>query len=98
MKISGTLEIQDDGSLLHIEKFSDGHALNQAEYLRATKAHKGGKLLDFVSDEIGEPQYAYPPWLEQMWAQKWGISLQDPALDHVIQVELNSGDYERFRI
>jgi len=98
MKISGKLEIQGDGSLLHIEKFSDGHAVNEAEYLRATKNHKGGKLLDFVSEEIGEPQYAYPPWLEQVWAQKWGITLQDPALDHVVQVELNSGEYEKFRI
>jgi hypothetical protein len=61
------------------------------------REHKGGKLLDFVSDEC-EPQYCYPPWLEQMWAQKWGIRLDDPALEEVVQIELNSGQFEKFRI
>ena len=97
MKIAGTLEIQDDGSLLHIEKFSDSHAFSEAEHARAAREHKGGKLLDFVSYEC-EPQYCYPPWLEQMWAQKWGVRLDDPAIEDVVQIELNSGEYERFRI
>ena len=96
MKISGELKFQD-GKLLHIEKFSDNAAYSAAEQARAIKKHKGGKLLDLVSGE-STPQYSYPLWLEQMWAQRWGLRLDDPALEDVIQIELNSGEYEHFRI
>jgi len=96
VKVSGELKIQD-GKLLHIEKFSDNAAYSAAEQARAIKRHKGGKLLDFVSGE-STPQYSYPPWLEQMWAQRWGLRMDDPALEDVIQIELNSGEYEHFRI
>ena len=96
MKVSGELKIQD-GKLLHIEKFSDNAAYSAAEQARAIKKHKGGKLLDFVSGE-STPQYSYPLWLEQQWAQQWGLRMDDPALEDVIQLELNSGQYEKFRI
>ena len=97
MKVAGKLEIQGDGSLLHVEKFSNEAAYNAADEARAIKEHKGGKLLDFVSEE-STPQYSYPLWLEQQWAQQWGIRLDDPALEDVIQIELQSGRYEKFRI
>ena len=97
MKISGELKFQDDGSILHIEKFSDSAAYSAAEQARAIKKHKGGKLLDFVSEE-STPQYSYPLWLEQKWAQDWGLRMDDPALEDVIQIELNSGQYEHLRI
>ena len=96
MKISGELKIQD-GKLLHIEKFSDNAAYSAAEQARAIKKHKGGKLLDFVSEE-STPQYSYPPWLEQLWSQNWGVRMDDPAFEDVVQLELQSGNYERFRI
>ena len=96
MKVSEEIKFQD-GKLLHIEKFSDDAAYSAAEQARAIKKHKGGKLLDFVSGE-STPQYSYPLWLEQKWAQQWGLRMDDPALDDVIQIELNSGKYEQFRI
>ena len=97
MKVSGELKFQDDGSILHVEKFSDSAAYSAAEQARAIVDHKGGKLLDFVSEE-STPQYSYPLWLEQKWAQQWGLRMDDPALDDVIQIELQSGNYEKFRI
>jgi hypothetical protein len=97
MKVSGELKFQDDGSILHVEKFSNEAAYSAAEEARAIKKHKGGKLLDFVSEE-STPTYSYPLWLEQKWAQQWGLRLDDPALDDVIQIELQSGNYEHFRI
>lgn len=97
MKVSGELKFQDDGTILHVEKFSDSAAYSAAEQARAIKAHKGGKLLDFVSEE-STPQYSYPLWLEQKWAQDWGLRMDDPALEDVIQIELNSGQYEYLRI
>ena len=97
MKVSGELKFQEDGSILHVEKFSDSAAYSAAEQARAIKAHKGGKLLDFVSEE-STPQYSYPLWLEQKWAQSWGLRMDDPALEDVIQIELQSGNYEKFRI
>jgi len=97
MKVAGKLEIQSDGSLLHVEKFSDSAAYSAAEQARAIVEHKGGKLLDFVSEE-STPQYSYPLWMEQKWASEWGLRMDDPALEEVIQIELNSGLYEHFRI
>ena len=66
--------------------------------MRHKREATGGKLLNFVNDEICEPQYAYPPWGEQMWSNKWGVRQDDPAFDDVVQIELNSGEYEKFRI
>jgi hypothetical protein len=97
MKISGELKFQDDGTILHVEKFSDSAAFSAAEQARAIKKHKGGKLLDFVSEE-STPQYSYPLWLEQMWSNRWKVRMDDPAFDDIVQLELNSGQYEKFRI
>ena len=96
MKVSEEVKIQD-GKLLHIEKFSDNAAFSAAEQARAVKEHTGGKLLDFVSGE-STPQYSYPMWLEQKWSQVWGVRMDDPAFEDVVQMELNSGEYEHFRI
>ena len=96
MKVSEEIKFQD-GKLLHIEKFSDSAAFSAAEQARAAKELKGGKLLDFVSGE-SEPQYSYPMWLEQMWSNRWKVRMDDPAFDDVVQMELNSGQYEKFRI
>ena len=96
MKVSEEIKFQD-GKLLHIEKFSDSAAFSAAEQARAVKEHTGGKLLDFVSGE-STPQYSYPMWLEQKWSQVWGVRMDDPAFEDVVQMELNSGEYEHFRI
>ena len=96
MKVSEEVKIQD-GKLLHIEKFSDSAAFSAAEQARAVKQHKGGKLLDFVSKE-STPQYSYPMWLEQMWSNRWKVRMDDPAFEDIVQLELNSGLYEKFRI
>lgn len=97
MKISEEFHFKDDGTLLHVEKFSHSAAFSAAEQARAVKEHTGGKLLDFVSKE-STPQYSYPLWLEQKWSQAWGVRMDDPAFDDVVQMELNSGKYEHFRI
>ena len=96
MKIGESFKIED-GRLVHIEKHDPNPFLGQATYLRHKK-EATGKIFNFVNDEICEPQYAYPPFLEQVWSQRWGVRMDDPAFDDVIQIELSSGDYERFRI
>ena len=96
MKIGESFKIED-GRLVHIEKHDPNPYLGQATYLRHKK-EATGKIFNFVNDEICEPQYAYPPFLEQVWSQRWGVRMDDPAFDDVIQIELSSGDYERFRI
>ena len=96
MKVGESFKIED-GRLVHIEKHDPNPYLGQATYLRHKK-EATGKLFNFVNDEICEPQYAYPPFLEQVWSQRWGVRQDDPAFDDVIQIELNSGAYERFRI
>ena len=96
MKVGESFKIED-GRLVHIEKHDPNPYLGQATYLRHKK-EATGKLFNFVNDEICEPQYAYPPFLEQVWSQRWGVRQDDPAFDDVIQIELSSGDYERFRI
>lgn len=97
MKLSEEFHFKDDGTLLHVEKFSHSAAFSAAEQARAIKQHTGGKLLDFVSGE-STPQYSYPLWLEQKWSQTWGVRLDDPAFEDVVQLELNSGRWEKFRI
>lgn len=88
----------EDGKLHHVEYFSKDAALNAADHMRKVKEHTGGKLLNFVGESFGEPQYSYPPWLEQLWSQQWGVRMDDPAFEEIVQLELNSGQYERFRI
>ena len=97
MKLAGDIKFNDDGSILHVEKFSDSAAFSETDHARAAREHKGGKLLDFVSNE-SEPQYCYPPWLEQLWSNKWKVRQDDPAFENVIQLEFQSGEWERFRV
>ena len=96
MKVGESFKIED-GRLVHIEKHDPNPYLGQATYLRHKK-EATGKIFNFVNDEICEPQYAYPPFLEQVWSNKWKVRMDDEAFDDVIQIELNSGQYERFRI
>ena len=97
MKIGERFKVED-GKLIHFEAFDPNKALADATYMRHKREATGGKLLSFVNDEICEPQYAYPPWLEQMWSNKWGVKQSDPAFEDVIQIELSSGSWEKFRI
>ena len=96
MKIGESFKVED-GKLIHFERHDPNPALAQANYLRHKK-EATGKIIDFVGAEICEPQYAYPPFIEQMWSNKWGVRQDDPAFEDVIQIELNSGEYEKFRI
>ena len=96
MKIGESFKVED-GKLIHFEAFDPNQGLADAQYMRH-KREATGKLFSFMGEEISEPQYAYPPWLEQQWSLRWGVRMDDPAFDDVIQIELNSGDYERFRI
>ena len=96
MKIGESFEVQD-GRLLHIEKHDPNPYLDQATYLRH-KREATGKIFNFMGEKIAEPQYAYPPFLEQVWSNKWGVRQDDEAFDSIVQIELNSGDYEKFRI
>jgi len=97
MKLGERFKVED-GKLIHFEAWDADKALSDATYMRHKREATGGKLLNFVNAEIMEPQYAYPPWLEQMWSNKWGVRQDDPAFDDVVQIELNSGEYEKFRI
>ena len=97
MKIGESLQIVN-GNLVHNEAWDPNVGLKQAERDRHAIQAKGGKLLNFVGEDIGEPQYSYPAWLEQLWSQQWGVRMDDPAFDDVIQMELNSGQYEKFRV
>ena len=97
MKIGENIQIVN-GNLVHNEVWDPNVGLKQAERDRHAIQASGGKLLNFVSDEVMEPQYSYPAWLEQEWSYRWGVRMDDPAFDDVIQLELNSGSYERFRI
>ena len=90
--------IFEGGKVQHIEKWDAGQAVRDAEKMRGVKDFTGGKLLNFVGGEVCEPQYSYPIWVEQMWATKWGVKQSDPAFESIIQLELNSGEWERFRI
>ena len=98
MKIGEDIQFDDQGRLVHIQKWDPNVGLQVADHMRKVKEFKGGKLLDFTSKEFGEPQYSYPMWLEEVWSQRWGVRLDDPAFEDVVQIELNSGEYEKFRI
>ena len=97
MKVGEKIEFIN-GNLVHHEAWDPNDGLKQAERMRHAKEHKGGKLLNFVGESFGEPQYSYPAWLEQLWSQNWGVRMDDPAFEDVVQMELNSGQYEKFRI
>ena len=97
MKIGESFKVED-GKLVHFESFDPNQGLADATYLRHKKEANGGKLFSFMGAEICEPQYAYPPWVEQTWALKWGVRQDDPAFEDVVQIELSSGSWERFRI
>ena len=97
MKLGENIFFQD-GKLVHQEAWDPNEGLRTAERMRAVKEHTGGKLLNFTSEEFGEPQYVYPPWLEQLWSQNWGVRIDDPAFEDVVQMELQSGQYEKFRV
>jgi hypothetical protein len=97
MKIGESFKVED-GKLVHFEAFDPNKALADATYMRHKREATGGKLLNFVNGEVCEPQYAYPPWLEQQWSLKWGVRQDDPAFEDVVQIELSSGSYEKFRI
>jgi hypothetical protein len=98
MKIGEDIQFDEHGRLVHIKAYDPNVGLEVAEKMRHAKDAKGGKLLNFVGKEFGEPQYSYPMWLEEVWSQRWGVRLDDPAFEEVIQIELNSGEYEKFRI
>ena len=89
---------EEDGRIYHVEQWDAARALKEAEYLRHMKEAKGGKLLDFAHGEVVEPKYCYPPWLEQIWSQRWGVKQDDEAFESIVQLELQSGEYERFRL
>lgn len=97
MKVGERFKIED-GRLVHLEAFDPNDGLRQAEYMRHAKEAKGGQLLSFISEEFGDPQYSYPPWLEQVWSNKWKVRMDDPAFEDVIQIELSSGAYEKFKL
>ena len=97
MKIGESFKVED-GRLIHKEAFDPNKALADATYMRHKREATGGKLFSFMGTEICEPQYAYPPWLEQVWSNRWKVRMDDPAFDDVVQIELNSGEYEKFRI
>lgn len=97
MKIGEGLKFED-GKILHQEAWDPNVGLDDAQKAREAKEMSGGKLLDFVGGHIGEPQYSYPMWLEQLWSQQWKVSMDDPAFEDIVQMELASGQYERFRL
>jgi hypothetical protein len=97
MKLGEKLVIED-GKMHHVEAWDPNEGLRTAEMMRDVKDTCGGRLLNFTSKEFGEPQYVYPPWLEQLWSQNWGVRLDDPAFEDVVQMELASGKYESFRV
>ncbi len=86
----------EGSSIVRVEDWDSRAECDSAGRIRDFH-RSGGKLLNFLNSEC-EPQYAYPPHLELEWSRKWGVSMDDPAFDSIIQMELNSGNYEKLRV